>query len=123
MLDLESRILEDMGQLDAAFDSAELAAVRDPLMSDCRIGLGVIRIKQRKPHLAISHFINAMELDPALFSPANSLAAAYLEIDEWEKAEELLQGLEEKCPHSLRPRPPGPYEGADCVCEKGLRCK
>jgi hypothetical protein len=37
-----------------------------------------------------------MELDPDLFSPANSLAAAYLEIDKWEQAEELLPHLERK---------------------------
>jgi tetratricopeptide (TPR) repeat protein len=96
VLDLESRILEDMGQLDAAFNSAELAAARDPLNDRLQNRLGVIRIKQRKPHLAISYFIRAMELDPHLFSPANSLAAAYLEIDEWEKAEELLPDLEKK---------------------------
>jgi tetratricopeptide (TPR) repeat protein len=96
VLDLESRILEDMGQLDAAFNSAELAAARDPLNDRLQNRLGVIRIKQRKPHLAISYFISAMELDPDLFSPANSLAAAYLEIDEWEKAEKLLPDLEKK---------------------------
>ena len=96
VLDLESRILEDMGELDAAFDSAELAAARDPLNERLQNRLGVIRIKQRKPHLAISHFISAIELDPDLFSPGQSLAAAYVEIDEWEKAEELLPDLEKK---------------------------
>ena len=96
VLDLESRILEDMGELDAAFDSAELAAARDPLNERLQNRLGVIRIKQRRPQLAISYFISAMELDPDLFSPANSLAAAYLEIDEWEMAEELLPDLEKK---------------------------
>jgi tetratricopeptide (TPR) repeat protein len=96
VLDLESRILEDIGELDAAFNSAELAAARDPLNDRLQNRLGIIRIKQRKPHLAISYFINAMELDPDIFSPANSLASAYLEIDEWEKAEELLPDLEKK---------------------------
>ena len=96
VLDLESRILEDMGELEAAFNSAELAAARDPLNERLQNRLGVIRIKQRKPHLAIGHFISALELDPDLFSPANSLAAAYLEIDEWENAEELLPDLEKK---------------------------
>lgn len=96
VLDLESRILEDMGELDSAFTSAELAAVRDPLNERLQNRLGIILIKQRKPHLAISYFIRAMELDPDLFSPANSLAAAYLELDEWEKAAELLPDTEEK---------------------------
>jgi tetratricopeptide (TPR) repeat protein len=96
VLDLESRILEDMGELDAAFTSAELAAARDPLNERLQNRLGVICIKQRKPHLAINYFISAIKLDPDLFSPANSLAAAYLEIDEWEKAEELLPDLEKK---------------------------
>jgi tetratricopeptide (TPR) repeat protein len=96
VLDLESRILEDMGELDAAFDSAELAAARDPLNERLQNRLGVIRVKQGKPHLAISHFIRAMDMDPDIFSPAHSLAAAYLEIDEWEKAEELLPNLEKK---------------------------
>jgi tetratricopeptide (TPR) repeat protein len=95
-LDLESRILEDMGQLDAAFNSAELAASRDPLNERMQNRLGMILIKQRKPHLAIDYFISAMQLDPNLFSPANSLAAAYLEIDEWEQAEKLLPDLENK---------------------------
>jgi hypothetical protein len=48
------------------------------------------------PHLAISYFISAMELDPDLFSPAHSLTAAYLEIDQWEEAEALLPSLENK---------------------------
>jgi tetratricopeptide (TPR) repeat protein len=47
-------------------------------------------------HLAIDYFVRAMELDPELFSPANSLAAAYLELDEWEKAAELLPDTEMK---------------------------
>ena len=96
VLDLESRILEDMGELDAAFNSAELAAVRDPLNERLQNRLGIIQIKQRRPHLAISYFIRAMELDPDLFSPANSLTAAYLELDEWEKAAELLPDIEKK---------------------------
>ncbi|HEX3156252.1 MAG TPA: tetratricopeptide repeat protein [Candidatus Angelobacter sp.] len=58
--------------------------------------LGVIRAKQGLPQLAIDHFKRAIELDPDQFSPANSLAAAYLEIDEWEQAELLLPGLEKK---------------------------
>jgi hypothetical protein len=37
-----------------------------------------------------------MELDPNQFSPANSLTAAYLDIDQWEEAEGLLQDLETK---------------------------
>jgi tetratricopeptide (TPR) repeat protein len=96
VLDLESRILEDMGKLDAAYDSAELAAARDPLNERFHNRLGVIRIKQGWPHLAIDHFKTAIELDPDQFSPANSLAAAYLDIDEWENAEGLLENLEKK---------------------------
>lgn len=96
VLDLESRILENMGELDAAYDSAELAAARDPLNERLHNRLGVIRVKQRRPQLAISHFQKAIELDPDQFSPANSLAAAYLDIDEWEQAEQLLAELEKK---------------------------
>jgi tetratricopeptide (TPR) repeat protein len=96
VLDLESRILEDMGELEAAYASAELAAARDPLNERMQNRLGVIRIKQRRPHLAIDHFIKSIELDPDQFSPANSLAAAYLDIDEWEKAEEVLPDLVKK---------------------------
>jgi tetratricopeptide (TPR) repeat protein len=96
VLDLESRILEDMGELDAAYDSAQLATIRDPLNARLQNRLGVIRAKQGKPHLAIPHFVKAVELDPDQFSPANSLAAAYLDIDEWEQAEGLLSELEKK---------------------------
>ena len=96
VLDLESRILEDMGELDAAYDSAELAAARDPLNERFHNRLGVIRIKQRRPHLAIDHFKKSIELDSDQFSPANSLAAAYLDIDQWEEAEALLPDLEKK---------------------------
>jgi tetratricopeptide (TPR) repeat protein len=96
VLDLESRILEDMGKLEAAYDSAELAAARDPLSEHLHNRLGVIRMKQKLPHLAIDHFKKAMELDPDQFSPANSLAAAYLDIDEWEGAEGLLEELQKK---------------------------
>jgi tetratricopeptide (TPR) repeat protein len=96
VLDLESRILEDMGELEAAYDSAELAAARDPLNERFHNRLGMIRSKQGRPHLAIDHFKRAMELDPDQFSPAHSLTAAYLDIDEWEQAEELLSELEKK---------------------------
>jgi tetratricopeptide (TPR) repeat protein len=96
VLDLESRILEDMGKLDAAYNSAELAAARDPLNERLHNRLGVIRVKQGRPHLGISHFEKAIELDPDQFSPANSLAAAYLDIDEWEQAEQILSELEKK---------------------------
>lgn len=95
-LDLESRILEDIGELDAAYASAELAAARDPLNERYQNRLGVIRARQKRPQLAIPHFKSAIELDPDQFSPANSLAAAYLEIDEWELADELLPELEKK---------------------------
>jgi len=95
-LDLESRILEDLGELDAAYDSAELAAARDPLNERFQNRLGVIRAKQKRPQLAVPHFKRAIELDPDQFSPANSLAAAYLEIDEWELAVGLLPELEKK---------------------------
>jgi tetratricopeptide (TPR) repeat protein len=96
VLDLESRILEDMGRLDAAYESAELATARDPLNERLHNRLGVIRVKQGRPHLAIPHFQEAIELDPDQFSPANSLAAAHLDIDEWEQAEGLLAELEKK---------------------------
>jgi tetratricopeptide (TPR) repeat protein len=96
VLDLESRILEDMGELEAAYASAELAAARDPLNQHLHNRLGVIRVKQEQPHLAIDHFKKAIDLDPDQFPPANSLAAAYLDLDEWEQAEELLQELEKK---------------------------
>ncbi len=96
VLELESRILEDLGELDAAYDSAELASARDPLNERLHNRLGVIRVKQGKPHFAIDHFRRAVELDPDQFSPANSLIAAYLEIDEWEQAEDLLPDLEKK---------------------------
>jgi tetratricopeptide (TPR) repeat protein len=95
-LDLESRILEDIGELDAAYDSAELASARDPLNERYQNRLGVIRARQKRPQLAIPHFKSAIVLDPDQFSPANSLAAAYLEIDEWELAGELLPELEKK---------------------------
>ncbi len=95
-LDLESRILEDIGELDAAYDSAELAAARDPLNERYQNRLGVIRARQKCPQLAIPHFKSAIVLDPDQFSPANSLAAAYLEIDEWELADGLLPELEKK---------------------------
>jgi tetratricopeptide (TPR) repeat protein len=96
VLDLESRILEDMGKLDAAYDSAELAAARDPLNERFQNRLGVIRIKQGRPHLAIDHFRTSIKLDPDQFSPAHSLAAAYLDIDDWEETEGLLPDLEKK---------------------------
>ena len=96
VLELESRILEDLGELDAAYNSAELASARDPLNDRLHNRLGIIRVKQRLPHFAIDHFLKAVELDPDQFSPANSLAAAYLELDEWEQAEGLLADLEKK---------------------------
>ena len=96
VLELESRILEDLGQLEAAYDSAELASARDPLNERLHNRLGIIRVKQGQPYFAIDHFKRAVELDPDEFSPANSLIAAYLELDEWEQAEELLPDLQKK---------------------------
>jgi tetratricopeptide (TPR) repeat protein len=96
VLDLESRILEDLGQLEPAYQAAELAMARDPQNERLHNRLGVIRVKQGMPHLAIAHFQTSIELDPEQFSPANSLAAALLELDEWERAENLLPELEKK---------------------------
>jgi hypothetical protein len=45
VLDLKSRVLEDLGQLDAAYQSAMLASARDPASAHRHNRLGVIRTK------------------------------------------------------------------------------
>jgi Flp pilus assembly protein TadD len=96
VLDLESRILEDLGQLAPAYDSALLAAARDPMNAHMQNRLGVIRVKQGTPELAIVHFQKAIELDQDLFSPGNSLASAYIEVGNLTAAEQLLPDLQTK---------------------------
>lgn len=93
VLDLESRILEDMGQLEPAFESALLASARDPLNGHMHHRLGQIRNKQGKPESAIPHFQRAIELDADQFAPANSLASAYLDTGNAQAAESLVGSL------------------------------
>ena len=93
ILDLESMILEDMGYLDAAYDSALLASARDPLNERLQHRLGHIRVKQGRLEMAIPHFQRSIELDPDQFSSANSLASAHLDLGQVRTAEEMLEGL------------------------------
>ncbi|MGC2657253.1 MAG: tetratricopeptide repeat protein [Bryobacteraceae bacterium] len=96
VLDLESRILEDLGELEPAYESAFLAAARDPLNAFMHNRLGVIRTKQHRPDLAIPHFQRAIELDNDLFSPANSLASAFVDTGDVDSAEKALNDLRAK---------------------------
>jgi tetratricopeptide (TPR) repeat protein len=96
VLDLESRILEHLGQLTPAYESALLASARDPINAHRQNRLGVIRVKQGAPQLAISHFEKAIELDQDLVSPANSLASAYLDTGDIGSAERLIPQLKAK---------------------------
>jgi len=93
VLDLESRILEDMGQFEPAYESALLASARDPLNGHFHHRLGQIRSKQGKPELAIPHFQMAIEIDSDQFSPANSLASAYLDTGNTPAAESIVGNL------------------------------
>jgi tetratricopeptide (TPR) repeat protein len=96
VLDLESRILEDLGRLAQAYESALLASARDPANAHMQNRLGIIRMKQNVPELAISHFRKAMDLDQDLFSPANSLASAFLDLGDAVSADRLLPDLKTK---------------------------
>jgi tetratricopeptide (TPR) repeat protein len=96
VLDLQSQILEDLGQLDSAYEAALLASARDPTNSSMHNRLGVIRAKQSRPAQAIPHFIKAIELDKDMFSPANSLACAYLDLGNVDNAVALLPELKAK---------------------------
>jgi tetratricopeptide (TPR) repeat protein len=94
VLDLESRIFEDRGQLELAFESALLASARDPMNAYMHNRLGIIRVKLRSPGLAIAHFQRAMDIDHDLFSAANSLGAAYLDTGDVAAAERLFPELQ-----------------------------
>lgn len=96
ILDLESRILEDLNQLEPAYESALLASARDPLNATFHNRLGVIRTKQGKPELSVVHFQKAIEIDSDWFSPINSLASAFLETSRTLDAETVLPLLLEK---------------------------
>jgi tetratricopeptide (TPR) repeat protein len=96
VLDLESRILEERGELEPAYRSALLATARDPLNAHLHHRLGQIRNKQGYPELAIPHFEKSIEIDSDQFSPANSLAAAYLDVGKVEAAEEVFASLVQK---------------------------
>jgi len=93
ILDLESRILEDLDQLEPAYESALLASARDPLNGSFHNRLGQIRNKQGKPELAIPHFQRSVELDADQFTPANSLASAYLDTGNTQSAEQMMGDL------------------------------
>jgi tetratricopeptide (TPR) repeat protein len=95
-LDLESRILEDLGQLEPAYQAALLAAARDPANVYMHNRLGIIRMKQGLPAKAIDHLLKAVELDHDLFSPANSLASAYLDTGDVQAAENIFPQLKAK---------------------------
>ena len=73
-----------------------MASARDPANAHMQNRLGVIRVKQGSPELAIGHFQKAMELDQDLFSPANSLASSYLDLGDAASAEGLLLQLRAK---------------------------
>ncbi len=96
VLDLESRILEDMDQLHPAYESALLASARDPLNGHLHHRLGQIRNKQGRPDLAIPHFQKSIEIDSDQFIPANSLISAFLDTDETGAAEGMIEDLAAK---------------------------
>lgn len=96
VLDLESRILEDLGQLNAAYDAALLASARDPHNANMQNRLGLICSKLRKGQEAVEHFTRAIELDADLFNPANSLVGALLDEGDLKSAQEVAGGLEQK---------------------------
>lgn len=96
VLDLESRVLEDLGQLDRAFESALLASARDPLNANMHHRLGQIRIKLGDTLSAIPHLRKAVELDSDQFSPANSLASAYLDTGDAQSAGDMIDDLRAK---------------------------
>jgi tetratricopeptide (TPR) repeat protein len=96
VLDLESRILEDMDELEPAYESALLASARDPLNAHLHNRLGQIRNKQAKPELAIAHFQKAIELDSDQFSPVITLASVYLDTGNAQAAENMLAALQAK---------------------------
>jgi len=93
VLDLESRILEEKGELEPAYESALLASARDPLNAQMHHRLGQIRNKQGHPELAIPHFERSIEIDSDQFGPANSLAAAYLDTGNVDAAEKTFGSL------------------------------
>ncbi len=96
VLDLESRILEEKGELEPAYESALLASARDPLNGHLHHRLGQIRNKQGLPKLAIPHFEKSIEIDTDQFSPANSLASAYLDTGNVDAAEKMFDSLAAK---------------------------
>jgi tetratricopeptide (TPR) repeat protein len=96
VLDLESRILEDMEQLDPAYESALLASARDPLNGHMHHRLGLIRKKQGRTEDAIPHFLKSIEVEADQFGPANSLVSAYLDLGDARAAEEVMKTLGEK---------------------------
>jgi len=93
VLDLESRILEEKGQLKPAYDSALLASARDPLNGHLHHRLGQIQNKLGHPELAIPHFEKSIEIDPDQFTPVNSLVSAYLDMGKVEAAEKMFDDL------------------------------
>jgi tetratricopeptide (TPR) repeat protein len=96
VLDLESQILESLREFEAAYESALLASARDPSNWQMHNRLGVIRNRQKRPHEAIPHFRKAIELDQDQFSPANSLASAYLDCGDLKAAVALFPELKTK---------------------------
>jgi len=85
---------EDWNGAIAAF---EAAALRDPLDADVQtyIGYAYRRLRQLGP--AISHYQQALTLNPRHRGARAHLGEAYLVLGEPAKAEQLLAALEELC--------------------------
>ena len=93
VLDLEARILEDMGELDRALSAARLAAMRQPHDWSFHHRVGRILAKQGNKDKALEHFEKSVEANPDQFTPRSSMLDVRL--DQNTDVQELEKDLED----------------------------
>lgn len=93
VLELEARILEEMGQFEKALVAARVAVIRDPVNWSQRHRLSQILSKLGRQEEALERAQEAHRLDPAQFTALSSLVSLMLEAERTDEAVEYLKGL------------------------------
>ena len=93
VLDLEARILEEMGQFEKALVSARVAVIRDQGNWSQRHRLSRILSNLGRHEEALVEAQEAHRLDPAQFTALSSLVSFMLEAERTDEAKEHFRGL------------------------------
>jgi tetratricopeptide (TPR) repeat protein len=89
-----------MDSLDQALTNFEEAAEKFPKDSEIHYYVGTLMSRQKKYATAVSYYVTALENDPQNDQIALSLAGAYDELNQFDRAERLYQQLLKANPDS-----------------------